>query len=70
MTDLEQAVANWIRAEYQFRLGGSAFQMEQQVWYCRAERRVRKALTGSGSLEEAFQRIGGAIMPERKRKDK
>lgn len=66
--ELRAAVEAWVRAEYEFRLGGCAFTSQATEWYLKAERQLRRALTGRGDLEEAFVRLGGkAYVPPKRR---
>ena len=55
---LAEAVAAWIRAEHHFRFGPNAYRQQELDWYVKAERRLRRALTGKGNLEEAYQAMG------------
>lgn len=57
MTKLEQAVAEWIRAEWEFRCGVQAYQGNTPDWLSKTERRLRRALTGKGDLDEAFNKL-------------
>jgi hypothetical protein len=63
-------VRNWVRAEYHFRLGPSAYGDTEQAWLLRAMERLRRAVTGKGDLGKAFHSLGGVEMPARNRKGK
>lgn len=58
---LEQAAAAWVRAEWEFRCGPNAYRAGTQDWLNKAERKLRRALTGFGDLEAAY-----AVLPETK----
>ena len=55
--DLAGAVANWIRADYEFRLGKQPYRTQTQEWLVKAEVRLRRALTGKGQLESAYKTL-------------
>ena len=57
-SDIEAKVANWIRADYEFRFGSYAFSQDRQDWLVRAERELREALTGEGTLRASAQALG------------
>lgn len=63
--ELEQAVSVWVRCEWAYRLGPNAYQTPEQDELIKAEERLRRALTGKGSLGAAFERLGGKVMPRR-----
>lgn len=54
---VEQAVANWIRAEHNFRLGPRAYRDDTQEMLIEAEKQLRQALTGKRQLEKAFEKL-------------
>ncbi len=49
----------WVRAEFQFRCGPQAYQDEPTRWFMRAERQLRRAISGCADLREANKAIGG-----------
>jgi hypothetical protein len=55
--DIEQAVANWMRAEYNFRLGPKAYRGDTQDMLLEAEKQLRQALTGKRQLERAYEKL-------------
>ena len=57
--ELKELVKLWIRSEYAFRIGDRAFTREAQGWLLTAERRLRRAATGKGTLDGAFREIEG-----------
>lgn len=59
MTALERAVANWVRADHNFRLGPRAYRGDTQEMLEEAERQLRQALTGKRPLEKAYERLVG-----------
>lgn len=65
--ELIKRAQQWVRAEYYFRLGKAAFNDETMEWYVRAERRLRKALTGYADLEKAFVALGGKAVENKDR---
>ena len=57
MGDLEQAVANWVRAEWNFRLGPKAYRGDTQEMLLEAEKQLRQALTGKRPLDKAYMKL-------------
>jgi hypothetical protein len=55
MYELEQAVAEWIRANYQFKFGKDHYSKEVTEAYVKSETRLRRQLTGKGDLEKAYE---------------
>lgn len=58
-TELEQAVAAWIRAEWEFRFGPHSYTFDRQEWCVQAERKLRQALTGKRDLPNAYEKLKG-----------
>lgn len=57
MSEIKTATENWIRAEYEFRVGPRAYCTETEDWYAKATIRLRRALTGFGELAEACREL-------------
>lgn len=57
MPSIEQAVADWIIAEYNFRYGRRAYQKDQTDAIIEAENNLRRALTKKGGLPKAYLQI-------------
>jgi hypothetical protein len=55
---LKRLVERWIRAEWAFRYGPDAYQNYPTKKYLQAERRVRRAVTGTKELGKAGLRLG------------
>ena len=55
--DLRKAVAKWVRAEYEFRLGPQAYSNVTTDWYVDAENQLRIALTGKSDLKAAYMEM-------------
>ena len=56
-SELEQAVARWIRTEYIFRRSKRAYSADASMALVRAESKLRKALTGKQMLGEAYRAL-------------
>lgn len=54
---LKQAVTNWIKAEWAFRLGPCAYLDHTAEHYMKAEAKLRRALTERGELKDAFEAL-------------
>lgn len=65
--DIEQAVRKWIVAEWQFRYGPHAYQNGPTDAFLEAERVVRKLVVGKGTLDKAYARITGTVVPREQR---
>ena len=60
----EEAIKAWIRAEWEFRLGPRAYSEWAQDLFTGAEDNLRKALTGSATLVDAYSvLVTGKPMP-------
>lgn len=55
---LIEAVRAWVRAEYQFRLGPSAYQKPTDEWIVAAEDELRRLVTGQPELYRAAKILG------------
>lgn len=62
---LIEAVSALVRAEYFFRCGPNCFQLAEAEAFEKAQRKLRRALTGTGDLAAAFAALGGVEMPDR-----
>jgi hypothetical protein len=51
---IANAVEEWVMAEWQFRLSPIAYREGPTERYLRAERNLRRAVTGRGDLEDAY----------------
>lgn len=54
-SDVVDAVANWIRAEYHFRCGSRAYTKSAEERYVDAMELLRKAVTGKRRLSNAYR---------------
>lgn len=48
-------VKQWIRAEYQYRLGDRAYTKTAENWMLQAEECLRRAVTKKRKLSEAYE---------------
>lgn len=56
-TELAQAVANWVRAEWEFRCSPRAYTAMTEEWYVKAQVRLRRCLVQRGELEDAYKEL-------------
>ena len=54
---LRRLIANWVRAEWEYRLGSRAYMRVTQEWLETCERRMRRALTGEKALDLAYEKL-------------
>lgn len=61
---LEEAVKNWILAEYAFRFGDKHYSFMMQQYFVEAEAELRRVFCGKKGLIQAGQKLGGkAFIP-------
>jgi predicted metal-dependent hydrolase len=58
MGKLADAIEDWIRAEYAFRLGQDPYSNWTQEWLTKAEEKLRFCLTSKEGLREAARELG------------
>lgn len=68
-TGLEKAVGQWINAEWEFRCGSMAYRADPAEWLLKAERKLRRALTGKGDLDDAHTELSNAKASSPSNKD-
>lgn len=57
----DQAIRELIEAEWEFRLGRRAYSTEAQDKLLKAERRLRRSVTGQGELDAAYKELRRCI---------
>ncbi len=58
---LVELVRQWIRAEYEFRLGSRAYTKQAEEWLLRSEQRLRRAVTGERELLDAYEVVNDTV---------